>query len=331
MDSAILMTDQPRVGFRPWLVVITVIVASLGGAFGALSLAWLAAHTPWLAHLTPGLTPATSMRAMIVWVAPVLAVTGVPVVCLLIEAAILGFERSALRRLLFGSTPTARNDLFYLLIRSSGLTHIMAFMFSLGTAFLLGHWLGRLFGIAVMHGKPFILQFIVFALLYSLLFYWAHRMMHLPWLWELHKVHHSAEELNVVTPLRNHPVDLAVMTILYAAPLAILGCDPGPATAYLGLNAFYQCLVHSGVEMRHPWLEKIIITSNAHRLHHSSAEQHMGRNFGALTLWDKMFGTYLPPTEEPAAFGVENQHEFNTGRYFHEIFAIARRCVRNWR
>ena len=40
----------------------------------------------------------------------------------------------------------------------------------------------------------------------------AHCLLHdVPWLWEFHKVHHSAEVLTPMTSFRAHPIDLAVM------------------------------------------------------------------------------------------------------------------------
>jgi sterol desaturase/sphingolipid hydroxylase (fatty acid hydroxylase superfamily) len=42
-----------------------------------------------------------------------------------------------------------------------------------------------------------------------------------------------------------------------------------------------------------------------HRVHHSAAERHFGRNFGGvLIVWDRLFGTYAAP--EPV-------HEFGDG------------------
>jgi sterol desaturase/sphingolipid hydroxylase (fatty acid hydroxylase superfamily) len=55
------------------------------------------------------------------------------------------------------------------------------------------------------------------------------------------------------------------------------------------------------------WLEKIIITPASHHIHHSTAREHLNRNFGSkFSIWDRMFGTYVDPddVEGPIEFGI---------------------------
>ena len=68
-------------------------------------------------------------------------------------------------------------------------------------------------------------------------------------------------------------------------------------------------------------MEYILITPAAHRIHHSTAPEHFNSNLGILSIWDRMFGTYVDPTDEPINFGVPEQENFNTDRYFTEIIA----------
>jgi sterol desaturase/sphingolipid hydroxylase (fatty acid hydroxylase superfamily) len=49
-------------------------------------------------------------------------------------------------------------------------------------------------------------------------FYVSHYLLHkVPFLWEFHKVHHSAEVLNPITGFRSHPVDLVFDAVLMGA------------------------------------------------------------------------------------------------------------------
>jgi sterol desaturase/sphingolipid hydroxylase (fatty acid hydroxylase superfamily) len=309
-------------------IAAAIVLAPVLALSGLVAAAYVAIAVPAVRALIPSLIVPHTAAGLIALAAPVLAVIWVPVICVLIEAWVVGFERSALRRLLYGTSASSRNDLFYLLLRGSGGMHLLAFLFSLGTGYWIADWLSRHFNIGLMRGTPFVLQLVVMTLASTLLFYWSHRLMHTRYLWEIHKVHHSAEEMNVVLPVRNHPIDLAIMTVVYAAPLALLGVEPLAATVYYAINSFYQCFVHSGIEMRSRWLESIIITSNAHRLHHSNDSAHWGTNFGVLTFWDRLFGTYLPPDGSPTQYGVDNQTEFNTGRPFVEIVEVSSRALK---
>lgn len=302
------------------LTALAPIVAS--GA--ALAIAWLAEREPRVAALvSPAPLPADALE-LLRFALPAFGLIGIPVLCVLFEAWMLGFERSALRRLLYGESRSADNDLFFFLLRGFGLANALAFVLSFGSVYWIADRIGAACDLGVLRDTPFAVQLVAVVLVNSFVFYWAHRLMHMAGLWEIHKVHHSALEMNVITPTRNHPVDMIVMTVLYSGPVALLGASLGAVFAYQAVNAIYQCLVHSGLDVRSRWLEALVITPNAHRLHHSNSPRHWGKNFGILTLWDRLFGTYLAPDEDPAAFGVEGIERYNTGRPLRELWSTLR-------
>jgi sterol desaturase/sphingolipid hydroxylase (fatty acid hydroxylase superfamily) len=251
-----------------------------------------------------------------------IGVPAVPIFCLLVEAVMIGYDKSSLRRLLHVTSASAKNDLFYLLIRCSGLSQALIFVLSFGLGFTAAKYLERTFSIQLLSNSPYAIQFSALLLVHTFLFYWVHRLLHVRFLWEIHKVHHSAEELNVITPLRNHPLDGLINLLIYAVPLAVLGVSPFVATGYLALNAIYQCIAHSSIQGRSKWLEALIITPSAHRLHHSADPGHWDTNFGILTFWDWIFGTYLAPDDNPQKLGVADKHRFNTGKPFYELWAV---------
>ncbi len=64
------------------------------------------------------------------------------------------------------------------------------------------------FGFGLLRSvDSFLAQFVVVFVANSLSFYVFHRLLHTRLLWESHKVHHSAEDYNVLLPYRNHPLD----------------------------------------------------------------------------------------------------------------------------
>lgn len=254
-------------------------------------------------------------------------VLAIIVASLLIEVAVLGYDRSALKRLITPNA-SARVDLFYVALRLCGGIHLLAFVFSLGTMYYVANAIHSYVGVGLLSSvDSFIAQFAVVYIVNSLVFYLAHRLMHTRWLWEIHKVHHAAADLNVVTPLRNHPIDFAVMTMLNAFPAALLGADPMVTLAYIAVNGLYQSLVHSELPVTGRILDSIWITPAAHRVHHSNRPDHWNRNFGILTVWDKVFGTYHPPVTGPLKYGVEGDATFNREARVRELFGLVRRWL----
>lgn len=152
--------------------------------------------------------------------------------------------------------------------------------------------------------------------------YWAHRIMHkVPFLWQFHKIHHSAEVLVLPTQLRTHPVNGLVSLVrdAIAVPLvtiAFLLIFPGKLTAMsiLGVNAgrfafnmLGALLRHSHIPLAFPdWLSRIIISPAQHQIHHSREPQHQDKNFGfQFALWDWMFGSlYIPKPREKFKLGI---------------------------
>ena len=138
--------------------------------------------------------------------------------------------------------------------------------------------------------------------------YIVHRWMHKwPFLWALHKVHHSATNLTPMTVFRTHPLEGLVFTLrsAFAQGFTIStfvyffgsGVDLytilGANLFVFLFNVFGSNLRHSHIGIRYwKWLEYILISPAQHHLHHSVAKEHYNKNYGAaLALWDWIFGS----------------------------------------
>jgi sterol desaturase/sphingolipid hydroxylase (fatty acid hydroxylase superfamily) len=253
---------------------------------------------------------------------------GVIAVCLALEAICLGLDRSALARLVNRDSPSTRVDLFYTILRLTGGLNVLIFVFSFGTLFWVVNQIHRVLHIGVLANvHSIILQFGIVYLVNTFVAYWGHRFMHTPWMWKIHMVHHAAEEMNVVTPFRNHPIELVVMTILNAFPVALLGASPAVIVVYYAVNMVYQSLAHSEINVNGKLWELIWITPAAHRIHHSKRPDHWNRNFGIMTLWDYLFGTYYVPTAEKLTYGVDGGELYNRPSYVRELIDNVRRWL----
>jgi sterol desaturase/sphingolipid hydroxylase (fatty acid hydroxylase superfamily) len=249
--------------------------------------------------------------------------------CFAIEAGCIGFERSALNRLFSGESASARVDLFYIALRMTGGINVLAFAFSFGTLFWLTNHIHRVLHVAILnHVHSYIVQFAIVYLINTFLAYWGHRFMHTRLMWEIHKVHHAAEEMNLVTSIRNHPIDQAIMTLINAFSVALLGAAPAVVILYYAVNTVYQLLVHSEITLKGKLWDKIWITPAAHRVHHSNRVDHWDRNFGVLALWDHVFGTYHPPIGQKLTYGVEGGEAFNRPEHCAELLDNVRRWLR---
>jgi len=167
--------------------------------------------------------------------------------------------------------------------------------------------------------------------------YISHRMMHnVPSLWEFHKVHHSAEQLNPMTLFRMHPVDLFITATVVAvlggfafAGLFYLTGETPQALTLFGLNivtfVFYLVgynLRHSHIWLNYPvWLSKIFISPAQHQIHHSSNPKHFDQNFGLIfSFWDIIGKShYIPRGHEKLEYGLSRE-EPNPFRSVSELY-----------
>jgi len=152
--------------------------------------------------------------------------------------------------------------------------------------------------------------------------YWVHRAFHSRWLWEFHKVHHSAPVLVPATASRIHFVEkiggrLAYLTLmgLYAGTFYYM-CG-GEVSRYTLFGVTYLVFIFNtlAANLRHthvwlsfgPRVERWINSPAQHQIHHSDNPRHFNKNFGTnLSIWDRMFGTLYVTTPEPEniTFGI---------------------------
>jgi sterol desaturase/sphingolipid hydroxylase (fatty acid hydroxylase superfamily) len=170
-------------------------------------------------------------------------------------------------------------------------------------------------------------------------YYWFHRISHeCRFWWAAHVNHHSSQEYNLSTAIRQSWTSVIVGTWTPWIPLAFLGFPPAMILAEQGFNLFYQFWIHTEAVKRMPrWFEYLFNTPSHHRVHHASNPRYLDRNYaGVLMVWDRLFGTFVEECEkEPPRYGiVKNIDTFNPVRIaFHEWTSIVRdlTAARSWR
>lgn len=154
--------------------------------------------------------------------------------------------------------------------------------------------------------------------------YWWHRLTHkVPFLYALHRAHHSAPYMSIRIVYRNNSFYYLLMPGLWFAGMLI----------YMGLAHIYypylivKMLVIFGAHSSVLWdaklykikalrplmwvLERTISTPSTHSAHHglnaTDGVTHYKGNFGNLLfLWDVIFGTAKITRRRPETFGIED-------------------------
>jgi len=160
-------------------------------------------------------------------------------------------------------------------------------------------------------------------------YYWYHRAAHrVRWFWSNHAVHHSPNELNLSAAVRIGILGKLTGTPLFFVPLAWLGFEPRVVYGVLSLNLLYQFWIHATWIPRLGWLEGIINTPSAHRVHHAANLEYLDANYGGvLLIFDRLFGTYIPERDDvPCRYGlVHPVTSYNPLKIeFHQWTALAR-------
>lgn len=147
---------------------------------------------------------------------------------------------------------------------------------------------------------------------------WAqHLVTHkIPPLWRLHRVHHCDPDFDVTTAVRFHPIEIALSMALKVSLVYLIGPPVWSVIAFEVLLNGTALFNHanfrlpSRLERALRWL---IVTPDMHRIHHSAKRADHDRNFGfALSVWDRLFGTYrATPADGYAAMttGLEWQDD----------------------
>lgn len=134
-------------------------------------------------------------------------------------------------------------------------------------------------------------------LIHDFYFYWTHRFMHLPGVFErVHRVHHLSTNPSPLSAFAFHPIEAIIEAGAVVMIVSLIPIHP----VALGLTMLYSILTnvmgHLGYELLprglagNRWLNWIN-TATSHNQHHRSFTS----NYGLYTLlWDRLFGTLHP-------------------------------------
>ncbi|WP_152018464.1 sterol desaturase family protein [Aliarcobacter butzleri] len=153
--------------------------------------------------------------------------------------------------------------------------------------------------------------------------YWLHRFLHtIPFLWEFHKIHHSAKVLTPITFYRVHPVENFLFGLRYSLSVGFVtgifiyffGAKVDIYMVF-GVNIILFVFSLFGSNLRHShipfsygkFIEKWLLSPKQHQIHHD--KKHFNKNFGGyIAIWDRLFGSLtLSKDVEVLKFGLRRE------------------------
>ena len=185
-------------------------------------------------------------------------------------------------------------------------------------------------------------------------FVWHYQGHVVPFFWEFHKGHHSAEVLHPFG-VRTHPVDMFIRNtytgvgsgLIAGILIYLLGMSYSPAAVafvVLALAIFTVGEIFEHTHVRISFgksLNRIFYAPYMHHFHHGAGPEHRDVNLGitgGFTLWDYLFGTlYWPKPGEKVVWGASleelgpNNPHRNLKGFFCGPFVAAFRTLRRSR
>ena len=119
-------------------------------------------------------------------------------------------------------------------------------------------------------------------------------------LWRFHALHHSQEELSVLTSFRAHPLMHTTGFILATIPVVVLMPTRPIAPVLITIYVCIGTLQHANLRWTFGPLGRVIVSPAYHRLHHDRENQAV--NLGVvLTVWDVLTRCAVFPARGDAA------------------------------
>jgi len=156
----------------------------------------------------------------------------------------------------------------------------------------------------------------------TFVFYWWHRARHdVDFLWRVcHQIHHSPSRIELLTAFYKHPLEIAADSVLSSLLMfSMLGASLEAAMWFNVFAVVGEYFYHSNLKTPR-WVGYFIQRPEHHSIHHQ-LDVH-GFNYGDITLWDRLFGTFREAEDFARQCGFPADHEKHLGRMllFHDCY-----------
>ncbi|VAX03689.1 Fatty acid hydroxylase family (carotene hydroxylase/sterol desaturase) [hydrothermal vent metagenome] len=179
-------------------------------------------------------------------------------------------------------------------------------------------------GLLNYYSLPFALSVVLAVVALDFIIYLQHVLTHaVPTLWRLHRVHHADLDYDVTTGARFHPIEIILSLLIKFATIIVLGA---PVVAVVIFEVVLNAMAmfnHSNVSLPRS-LDRImrlfVVTPDMHRVHHSTEDNEANSNFGFnLSLWDRLFGTYIDQPREGHDHMIIGIHRYRDPKQVNQL------------
>ncbi len=150
---------------------------------------------------------------------------------------------------------------------------------------------------------PIGLELVLAVLFFDFAIWAQHLIVHkVPLFWRFHRVHHADRDFDVTTAIRFHPVEIAFSMLLKIGLVYVMG--PSALAIIIFEVMLNGTAMFNHANLRLPLsldrlIRTVLVTPDMHRVHHSDKRSEHDSNYGfALSIWDRIFGTYIAQPEK---------------------------------
>ena len=155
----------------------------------------------------------------------------------------------------------------------------------------------------------------------------VHRLLHtIPFLWKIHKTHHSVKEMGFAAHFRYNWMEPLVYKVLLYIPIILIG---GVNLKDVFIIHFISIAIghlnHANIGWDYGFLKYIFNNPKMHIWHHSKKIPNKnGVNFGiSLSIWDYIFRTnYIPSDGRDIELGFNDDDKFPEDFVKQELFPL---------
>jgi len=128
-------------------------------------------------------------------------------------------------------------------------------------------------------------------------------------LWMIHLVHHTDHNVDTTTANRHHPLESVIRFVFTLAGVLIIGTPIAIVFLYQSLSLVATQFGHANIKMPKKVdkaLSWFIVSPDMHKVHHHYMLPYTDSNYGnILSIWDRLFGTYMEYDRENIVYGVD--------------------------
>lgn len=168
---------------------------------------------------------------------------------------------------------------------------------------------------------PSAVQLVILFVIRDFLQWNIHVILHrVPFLWRIHEVHHSAEQMSFPVHLRYHWAENIIYRVPEYLVFWMIGSNVADVFIIYIISLTIGHLNHANLRL--PWgpLKYLFNNSELHLWHHAKdLAIRYGVNYAiSLSLWDWLFRTAYDPGRPPREIGLADRPGF-PGNFLHQL------------